>query len=130
MKKKKTPELACALEVPEESPERKMLFDFLKALGIQVLKVHYSGSGDSGQTDDMTTIPDKLSKLLDEQLNEKETLRSYLDTFTWEKIEDEESGFYNNEGGYGEIIFDVAERTIKMEHNNYTQETVYSEHDL
>ena len=95
-----------------------------------MLKVHYSGSGDSGQTDDMTTIPAKLSGLLDEQLNEKETLRSYLDTFTWEKIEDEESGFYNNEGGYGEIIFDVAERTIKMEHNNYIQETVYSEHDL
>ena len=65
-----------------------------------------------------------------QQLNEKETLRSYLDTFTWEKIEDEESGFYNNEGGYGEIIFDVAERTIKMEHNNYIQETVYSEHEL
>ena len=128
--RKKKQVATVELPEPQESAERKTLFDFLKALGIQVLKVHYSGSGDSGQTDDMTTIPDKLHKLLDEQLNEKETLRSYLDTFTWEKIEDEESGFYNNEGGYGEIIFDVAERTIKMEHNNYIQETVYSEHEL
>ena len=128
--KKKKQDMKVELPEPDETPERKLLFDFLKALGIQVLKVHYSGSGDSGQTDDMTTIPAKLSELLDEKLNQKETLRSYLDTFTWEKIEDEESGFYNNEGGYGEIIFDVAERTIKMEHNNYIQETVYSEHEL
>ena len=128
--KKKKQDMKVELPEPDETPERKLLFDFLKALGIQVLKVHYSGSGDSGQTDDMTTIPAKLSELLDEQLNQKETLRSYLETFTWEKIEDEESGFYNNEGGYGEIIFDVAERTIKMEHNNYIHETVYSEHEL
>jgi len=128
--KKKKQDVRVELPEPDETPERKTLFDFLKALGIQVLKVHYSGSGDSGQTDDMTTIPAKLSKLLDEQLNQKETLRSYLETFTWEKIEDEESGFYNNEGGYGEILFDVAERTIKMEHFNYIQETVYSEHEL
>lgn len=118
------------IEQSQEDAVRKELFDTLKMYGITLIKVQYSGSGDSGQTDDIDITPEKRHEMLDEKMESGKTIREALDEFAWKGIEDNESGFYNNEGGYGEIIFDVAERTVKMEHNNYIQETVYSEYDL
>jgi hypothetical protein len=118
------------IEQSQEDAVRKELFDTLKMYGITLIKVQYSGSGDSGQTDDIDITPEKRHEMLDEKMESGKTIRDALDEFAWKGIEDNESGFYNNEGGYGEIIFDVAERTVKMEHNNYIQETVYSEYDL
>lgn len=110
---------------------RDRLLNYLEALGIKVLKVHYSGSGDSGQTDDITTEPAKRCEILDERFEDtNKPLKEVIDEFAWEAIESNEGGFYNNDGGYGEIIFDVKERTITMAHNNYITETQYEEYDL
>jgi len=110
---------------------RDRLLNYLDALGIKRLTVQYSGSGDSGQTDDISTEPIKRDLLLDELFEDTEKpLKEILDEFTWRAIEEHEGGFYNNEGGYGEVVFDIKNRTVKMEHNNYVQETVYSEYDL
>ena len=115
----------------EETDFRGELFNTLEMFKITKRVVHYSGSGDSGQTDDVTTEPASRSELLDEVMQSGKTIRDAVDEFAWsEGIENHEGGFYNNEGGYGEIIFDVKDRTITMAHNNYIQETVYSEYDL
>ena len=115
----------------EKQELRDRLLNYLDALGIKRLVVQYSGSGDSGQTDDINTEPAKRDLLLDELFEDTEkSLKEILDEFTWQAIEEHEGGFYNNEGGYGEVVFDTKNRTVTMEHNNYVQETVYSEYDL
>ena len=115
----------------EKQELRDRLLNYLDALGIKRLVVQYSGSGDSGQTDDINTEPAKRDLLLDELFEDTEkSLKEILDEFTWQAIEEHEGGFYKNEGGYGEVVFDTKNRTVTMEHNNYVQETVYSEYDL
>jgi len=115
----------------DKAPLRDRLLNYLGALGVKRLVVQYSGSGDSGQTDDINAEPEKCDLLMDELFEDTDrSLKSIIDEFAWEAIENHEGGFYNNEGGYGEIIFDVKARTITMEHNNYVQETIYSEYDM
>lgn len=113
-----------------EQEFRDELFNTLAMFKIEKLTVHYSGSGDSGQTDDVTTQPASRSDLLDEVMQSGKTIRDAVDEFAWDGIESNEGGFYNNDGGYGEIIFDVKDRTITMAHNNYITETQYEEYDL
>lgn len=114
----------------ENNDFRSELFKTLEMFKITKLVVHYSGSGDSGQTDDVTIEPSGRSDLLDETMESGKSIRDAVDEFAWEGIENHESGFYNNEGGYGEIIFDVKDKNITMAHNNYIQETQYEEYDL
>jgi len=110
---------------------RDKLLNHLEAWKIKTLTVHYSGSGDSGQTDDITTEPYNKNLMLDERFyDEDKTLKEVIDEFAWEAIENNEGGFYNNDGGQGSIIFDVKKRTIRMEHYNNVVETVYQEYDL
>ena len=118
------------MEQPQEDELRKELFDTLKMYGIVQVIIHYSGAGDSGQTDDISIKPEKRDEMLDEKLESGKTIREALDEFAWQGIEENEGGFYNNDGGDGQIIFDVNERTVKMEHNNNVMEQVYSEYDL
>jgi hypothetical protein len=118
------------IEQSQEDEFRKELFDTLKMYGIVQVIIHYSGAGDSGQTDDITIKPEKRDEMLDEKMESGKTIREALDEFAWQGIEENEGGFYNNDGGDGQIIFDVKERTIKMEHNNNVIEQVYSEYDL
>ena len=118
------------IEQSQEDEFRKELFDTLKMYGIVQVIIHYSGAGDSGQTDDISIKPEKRDEMLDEKMESGKTIREALDEFAWQGIEENEGGFYNNDGGDGQIIFDVNERTVKMEHNNNVMEQVYSEYDL
>ena len=108
----------------------KELLQLLSGLKIKRITVQYSGSGDSGQTDDIDVEPSSRKNLLDEKFDDKETIHEALDRICWGAIEDEQSGFYNNEGGFGELVIDVDEKTIQLNHTNYIQETVYSEHTI
>ena len=72
------------------------------------IEITYSGSGDSGGTDDVISIYD-LGKDTD------------LDERLWHMIQKYEGGFYNNEGGYGNVT--VSARLFEWEHNNYIHET-------
>lgn len=118
------------IEQSQEDEFRKELFDTLKMYGIVQVIIHYSGAGDSGQTDDISIKPETRDEMLDEKMESGKTIREALDEFAWQGIEENEGGFYNNDGGDGQIIFDVNERTVKMEHNNNVMEQVYSEYDL
>ena len=118
------------MEQSQEDEFRKELFDTLKMYGIVQVIINYSGAGDSGQTDDISIKPEKRDEMLDEKMESGKTIREALDEFAWQGIEENEGGFYNNDGGDGQIIFDVNERTVKMEHNNNVMEQVYSEYDL
>lgn len=108
----------------------KELLQLLSGLKIKRIAVQYSGSGDSGQTDDVDVEPSSRANLLDENFDDKETIREALDRICWSAIEDQHDGFYNNEGGFGELVIDVLEKTIQLNHTNYIQETDYNEHTI
>lgn len=72
------------------------------------IEIEYSGSGDSGATDDVISIYD-LGKDRD------------FDDHLWSMIQKYEGGFYNNEGGYGNVT--VSAYLFEWEHNNYIHET-------
>jgi len=108
----------------------KELLQLLSGLKIKRITVQYSGSGDSGQTDDIDVEPSSRKNLLDEKFDDKETIHEALDRICWGAIEDEQGGFYNNEGGFGELVVDVDEKTIQLNHTNYIQETEYNEYPI
>jgi len=108
----------------------KELLQLLSGLKIKRITVQYSGSGDSGQTDDIDVEPSSRANLLDEKFDDNETIREALDRICWSAIEDQHDGFYNNEGGFGELVIDVDEKTIQLNHTNYIQETDYNEHTI
>ena len=108
----------------------KELLQLLSGLKIKRITVQYSGSGDSGQTDDIDVEPSSRANLLDENFDDKETIREALDRICWSAIEDQHDGFYNNEGGFGELVIDVLEKTIQLNHTDYIQETDYNEHTI
>lgn len=141
------------------------LFDALKRLDIEQLIGEYSGSGDSGQFDGVyviyvdgrpqhkidfdkplgeiealtgiseNAIPTYVAaSLKGEQLK---SLRDLIEHLAWQAVDNAgHGGFENDDGGYGKLIFDVKERTIELEHNDYvvsTQTTftdIYPENDL
>lgn len=132
------------------------VFTQLTALGVATLSAEYSGSGDSGQFDGLIAYDSEHkyieSVVFDKPFGETEALQiigqvtarlsgGKLQTFA-EELEEMawaavsaagHNGFWNNDGGYGKLVFDVRERTIVLEHSNYTgatedsTDTVYSE---
>ena len=52
-----------------------------------------------------------------------------IERLAYDLLEETHGGWENNEGAYGEFVFDVAERTIRLEYNERVMETEYSEHE-
>ena len=76
------------------------------------VEISYSGSGDSGQIDSIY-LADK-EKISTEELDK-------LGGLAWDVIDREEGGFYNNDGGYGEIT--IKPGSFEWNHYNYYTET-------
>lgn len=72
--------------------------------------VHYSGSGDSGGTDSIEN----------EHEYDLEGDVEFVDKL-WKVIDSKESGFYNNDGGYGTIV--INENKFSWDHHNYVTDT-------
>jgi len=64
----------------------KELLQLLSGLKIKRITVQYSGSGDSGQTDDIDVEPSSRANLLDEKFDDNETIREALDRICWSAI--------------------------------------------
>lgn len=103
-----------------------LYFSILKDEGVNIIYINYSGGGDEGYIDDISYykefIPDNFreSISIDITVNEKleELFKTYCSDQLLENIED----WYNNEGGYGHIIFNVNDKSYKIENNIYRQE--------
>jgi hypothetical protein len=51
-----------------------------------------------------------------------------IETLVYETLSQNQDGWENNDGSYGEFTFDVAERTIMLDFNERHMETDYSQH--
>jgi len=77
--------------------------------------INYSGSGDSGSIDEFRVWIDDKNYT---SFNDEE-----LDSLVWKLIDTRESGFYNNDGGRGEIV--VSPTKFSWDHWNYVSDEVH-----
>ena len=121
------------------------LFDALEEAGIQLVTVHFDGAGDSGQIEsidafgvDSTSVelPEGMieirSPLGDGSGVQTETMpvRDAIEKLAYDFLEEVHDGWENEDGAYGEFVFDVGERTIRLEYNERVMTTSYSVHDF
>lgn len=123
-----------------ETADKNALLDFLAANGVSKLEVSFDGSGDEGSTTDtLVYVKSEDGLVLDDENNVLELdytkpvgededeitskLSSYLDDLTYDLLEQNHSGWENNDGGYGELVIDVIERKIKLQMHERVVET-------
>lgn len=79
------------------------------------IRIDYSGAGDSGGTDNIKVTDSTFHNLI---ANIRAEPYDELDKLAWSVIDSEESGFYNNDGGYGYFI--IGPQKYVWKHFNYT----------
>lgn len=103
---------------------REQLLTKLRSLNVTEVNMSYAGYGDSGQLEGVETYP---MVLLDDTFDEVElpwnhgekrsrSIKQALEDFAWDLITSHYGGFENNEGGQGEIAWDVTADTITLDH--------------
>ena len=126
-------------EKRENFPSKVDVFkNKLKDLKIESFRVEYSGSGDSGEIEEISIKPDNLKikvdvgtwKKFDQQsfeykeTNEPKPLKDFIEDFCYELLEDNHGGWEINEGQSGAIEWDIKENDLS---HNYTTYIEHSE---
>jgi len=130
---------------------RTRLLKALKRIGATHVTVAYSGSGDSGQVDQVEifqgetklTPKRKVSILIatsffnGEKFNWVETVKlklmplsEALEQLVYDWSESEHAGWKNNDGASGECTIDIAEDQFLLNHTTYYTESDTTEHSL
>ncbi len=118
------------------------LFDALAAARITSVVVQFDGSGDSGQIEDIEVkAGDQPAELPAGEIElayvgpdsiEPErrmlTMCNAVESLVYDFLEETHSGWENNEGAYGEFIFDFVERTITLDYNERVESSEYTQH--
>lgn len=103
-------------------PSESEILVQLKMLGVGIVNMPYSGSGDDGSISEVYahrlggtpgTPNIRLPKELDDALM----------TIGHDYLEELHSGWYNEEGASGEVTLNVQEGTLYVDHNEYYQES-------
>jgi hypothetical protein len=116
------------------------LFDALATAGITHVIVTFDGGGDSGQIESVDASNADGAVALPEadfayaSPGEGEafehsamSLKDAIEELAYDLLRDTHAGWENNDGAFGEFTFDVAARTISLDHNErYTAIESYS----
>jgi hypothetical protein len=86
-------------------------------------KVDYSGSGDSGDIESFNVYYDKDGSYVSDRIEShfNADISSQMYSQAWRVIDEEEPGFVNNDGGYGEM--EISASKFSWEHYNYYTES-------
>jgi hypothetical protein len=104
----------------------------LKELKVKSFSVEYSGSGDSGEINEISWEPKKLNASIDvgtwkrwntktweqEETTDHKTLNEYIEDFCYELLGDNHGGWEINEGQSGNINWNS--KNNKIEHQYFT----------
>jgi hypothetical protein len=120
---------------------KAQLFCVLGPAGVHYVTVTFDGGGDSGQIEDISAVADNAKLELPSteiehishvwgQEEPTRTLMSVADAIeqlAYDLLSLTHCGWENNDGAYGEFVFDVRERSISLEHNErYVATEMYS----
>lgn len=137
-----------ALSKEADTINRRRLLAAMRAAGVEKVTARYCGCGDSGQFESIEIEGTKsdaglLSMLVvDSAYHEDTKKRTYqlaerrcriedaAETLFYYWLDQEHSGFENNEGGEGEITVDVASGKVDWVHDDFYREVVTTEHKL
>lgn len=127
-----------------------VLMTLLREHGFKSLTIFYSGGGGSGDTDKVAATPPEALAVLEsatismlmpkvkpldgqhayvlteEERPALEALREF--TLSW--IEQVHCGWEKNDGGTGEVTFDVTQGTCTLQHTEYYTGTLHHEYTL
>ena len=110
----------------EDYAQLILYFSILKDEGVNIIYIDYSGSGDEGCINDVSYYKEfdinDFQKNLSIDFNIDEKLENLFKIYCSETILDDIEDWYNNEGGYGHIIFNVNDQSYTIENNIYRQE--------
>lgn len=120
------------------------LFGALNAAGVTQVFVSFDGYGDSGQVEtivakageDAIPLPDCVLEIASAGWGQSEPRRETLsiaaaiETLAYDCLEASHDGWENNDGAYGDFIFDVAAQTITLDYNERYSDSTYSQHQF
>ena len=107
------------------------LLDALALAGVMRVVVSFDGYGDSGQIenvevqagDDQIAMPTAAIEIAEAVWDQAEPKRSTVgiaeavESLAYDVLEKTHCGWENNDGAYGDIVFDVEEETITLDYN-------------
>lgn len=102
-----------------------LLVTKVKDLGVDSIYIEFSGSGDSGDVDDVNfhRKGEDISSVIENSINE-ESIDLFKD-IAWQIINekvDAVGDWVNNEGGYGHLEIDVYKKTYDLTYSQRTTE--------
>jgi len=56
------------------------------------------------------------------------TVKEAIERLAYDFLEETHGGWENNEGAYGDFLFDVTERTITLNYNERIETSEYTQH--
>ena len=118
------------------------LFDALAAAGVTHVIVTFDGYGDSGQIenvevkagDTVLAMPEATIEIAEAVWGKPEpdrtavSIADVIERLVYDLLTDTHCGWENNDGAYGDLTFDVAERTITLDYNERYTTSDYSQH--
>jgi hypothetical protein len=119
---------------------KTVVFDALAAAGIANVTVSFDGEGDSGQIHDITVegqvtqLPDLPIEIQDAPwraqgaVYRKTTLFHAVEALCYDYLAHDHEGWENNDGAYGEFLFDVQQRRVELDFNARFSDSVNSTH--
>ena len=117
------------------------LFQALDVDGVTRIVVTFDGYGDSGQIEDVqaqagdgdVTMPGSVIEIMAAVWGQTEPERSTVsiaaavESLAYDVLERTHCGWENNDGAYGDIVFDIAAHTITLDYNErYTATENYT----
>ncbi|BAI96861.1 hypothetical protein Sj15T_13180 [Sphingobium sp. TA15] len=123
--------LRTQLEADLFQTNKATLFQALDVAGVTKIVVTFDGYGDSGQIEDVqaqagdgdVTMPGSVIEIMAAVWGQTEPERSTVsiaaavESLAYDVLERTHCGWENNDGAYGNIVFDIAAHTITLDYN-------------
>lgn len=104
--------------------QKKEFIKQAKKVGIAKATASYDGGGDSGSVD-MVSFVDKNGKNL-----ENTALSDLLTDIAYRFLEEKHPGWEINDGSQGQLVVDISNESMKLEHNERYTDSTYYESEL
>lgn len=110
---------------------RPVILKIMNEAKITHVSVCYSGSGDSGCVDLISTEPKGIDLTVPVIVDGK-SIRpdQLLEDYVYDALTIHHDGWENNDGASGELVWDIAADTVDLNHYSYYTESEYTGTEL